>query len=205
MGLGRSFTSSRNNGMSKYLWGRTESRLDCQEIRSDVLLSRIWLLYALKSLLTWIRIDDNSRSSKIAAGRNWILLVVVIECIRCMVTNSIGIEAASTLLNRRTVCTSISTGIVQSYLQRSLRRSLAGHAPALAWWRRRRGHHRRSGVWIGGRRHDRSRWRGEWIIDRSSSGWGGGRVDHWNCCYWSDNIHFRHRGYIRLHERWMKW
>ncbi|KAJ0971656.1 hypothetical protein J5N97_019615 [Dioscorea zingiberensis] len=66
--------------------------------------------------LTWISVCDDGSSSKITASGDRVLLIVVIESVGCVITEGIRIEAASSLLNGRAVCSSISTGIIQSHL-----------------------------------------------------------------------------------------
>jgi len=70
--------------------------------------------------LTWVSANDDSSSTKIAAIWDRILLIVLIEGIRSMVSDRIWVVAASTRLNCRAISTTIATGIVQCNLQGSL-------------------------------------------------------------------------------------
>lgn len=72
------------------------------------------------TLLTWVGVSDNSSTTKVAAIRHRILLIITIECKRGMVSNRIRIITFSSCLNCRTISSTKTTSIVQSNLQRNL-------------------------------------------------------------------------------------
>lgn len=82
--------------------------------------------------LTGVSVGCDSSATKIAAIRNGIFLVITIERIGSVVTDTVGIVTAPSSLNGRAISTAIATRIVQGYLQRNLRSRLASNTPARA-------------------------------------------------------------------------
>ena len=69
--------------------------------------------------LTWISSDEHCCPPKVATGRHRVPLVISVESIGCMGLDGIRIVAAPGWLNRRTICSSNATCIVQRVLERS--------------------------------------------------------------------------------------
>ena len=63
-------------------------------------------------MLTGVSAGDNSSSSKITTSWNWVLLVIVIECIRSMVMQGVGIVTTACTLDGGAVSATIATSIV---------------------------------------------------------------------------------------------
>lgn len=125
-------------------------------------------------ILTGVCAGELRRSSKHTACGCWILLVVIVEGIRSMVSHGVGLKATTSRLNRRAIRASIATSIVKSYLQSGWGSTWACYAPTSTT----------CGCW-GCRRYGRSSrdclcWRWRWINNRGLG---------WSCATWGGWIH----------------
>lgn len=83
-------------------------------------------------MLTWIKASNHGSTIEVTASPFvFILLIVIVECIRSMIPDSVRVVATLSLLNLAAICTPFATSPVQRDLQLAVWRLLIRDAPLL--------------------------------------------------------------------------